>query len=187
MSKFKDEMENLPVCRCRMCHHFQRVNFDDYRNVTNRQGFCILGQLEGSYGLYVSNSRSYDCMGYLFCDEHANITRAENGLSNDMDDFLHSIEDKRTKNCKLIQPVIDAQTEFFKQDDKYDGPAWLMALQELRRFGGEYFIKINKERYQEVYHMVSLRKTDYNKFLAQVSVEIHNRFCDCDCTEAKGD
>ena len=116
----------------------------------------------------------------------AKITIAEDQLSNDMDDFLYSLEDKRTKNSKLAQPIIDAQTAFFKQNEHMrDSMGWIKALQNMKKIGGNFFIKSNEDQYHEVYNMVSLRKTDYNKFLAQVSVEIHNRFCDCDCIGVK--
>jgi len=186
MTTLKDEIDNLPACFCRSCHHFQRVNFNGYGNVTNRQGFCMLGQLEGSYHLYISSSVSKDCMGYIFSDEHAEITKAEVELNNDINDFLNSLEDKRTKNSKLAQPIKDAQIEFFKQNDHmWDSMGWISAMQNMRTIGDDYFRQANEEQYKNVYDMVSLRKTDYNKFLAQVSVEIHNRFCDCDCIGVK--
>lgn len=188
MTNLKEKIDNIPACFCRLCHHFQRVNFNGYNNVTNRQGFCMLGQLEGHYSLYISSSVSKDCMGYIFNEEHAKITIAENGLNNDINDFLNSLEDKRTKNSKLAQPIINAQVAFFKQNEHIrDSMGWILALQNMRKLGIDYFRQSNEERYKNVYNMVSLRKTDYNKFLAQVSVEIHNRFCDCDCIGVKGE
>jgi len=55
MSEIEEKIQALAGNACRGCAHFIRVNFDSLYNVTNRQGFCILGQLEGDWGLYVSS------------------------------------------------------------------------------------------------------------------------------------
>jgi hypothetical protein len=67
-----------------------RVNFDSAYNVTNRQGFCILGQLEGDWGLYVSSSISTKCAGFIFSEDHAKIHEAERKLTDDFHEFLHT-------------------------------------------------------------------------------------------------
>ena len=180
MTEIEEKIEALAPNRCRGCAHFIRVNFDSYYNVTNRQGFCLLGQLEGDWGLYVSTSGSITCTGFVFSEGNARIHEAERKLTDDLHEFLHTLHDKRTTNYKAIQPLIAAHKEFFESVKKEQGGiAWMLADREVRKVGVEYFRTANEERFKEVYHMVSLKRTHYMRFLAGVSVQIHDRFCDC--------
>lgn len=180
MSEIEEKIEALAPNRCRGCAHFMRVNFDGYYNVTNRQGFCLLGQLEGDWGLYVSTSGSHNCAGFVFGEENAKIHEAERQLTNDLHEFLHTLHDKRTTNYKAIKPLIEAHKKFFESVKKERGGiAWMLTDVEIRVAGVEYFETANEERFKEVYHMVSLKKVHYMRFLAGVSVQVHDRFCDC--------
>lgn len=183
-TKIEAKIKALAPNPCRGCAHFIRVNFDGYYNVTNRQGFCILGQLEGDWGLYVSSSISVTCAGFVFSEENARIHAAERQLSDDLHDFVHSLYDKRTANHKAVKPLIDAHKEFFesieKQRKERSDIAWLAADQKVREFANKHFEKVNAERYRDIYHMVSLKRAHYMRFLAQVSVKVHDHFCDCD-------
>lgn len=180
MSEIEAKIEALAPNRCRGCAHFIRVNFETYYNVTNRQGFCLLGQLEGDWGLYVSTSGSHNCAGFIFSEETAKIHAAERELSDDLHDFLHTLHDKRTANYKAIQPLIEAHKEFFESvRDEPGDTAWVLADQEVQKLGAGHFKTAHKERFKEIYHMVSLKKVHYMRFLAGVSVQIHDRFCDC--------
>ena len=157
-----------------------RVNFDSVYNVVNRQGFCILGQLEGDWGLYVSCSISTRCAGFVYSEEHAKIHEAERQLSDDLHEFTHSLYDKRTANYKAVKPLIAANKELYESISKgqSDG-ARMIADLDVRKLGGKYFEELHKDRFWEVYHMVALKKTHYMRFLAGVSVQIHDKFCDC--------
>jgi hypothetical protein len=157
-----------------------RVNFDSAYNVTNRQGFCILGQLEGDWGLYVSCSISTTCAGFVFSAENTKIHEAERQLSKDQFEFIHSLYDKRTANYKAIKPLIAAHKEFAESISKgQSAGARMIADTEVRKLGGKYFEELHKDRFWEVYRMVALKKTHYMRFLAGVSVQIHDKFCDC--------
>ena len=182
----EEKLKEFQYNSCRICNHYIRVNEKSANNVGNRRGFCILGQLEGSYGLYISSSRSRKCMGFVYDEEVYKISKAEADIKDEEKKYLYSLEDRRTKNHKLIKPVYDAHVNYLKAtQNKNDGLAWMMATQELRRVACDHFEAVNKERFYEIQKMVTLFESDYMKFMAQVSVEIHNRFCKCDCVEAK--
>ena len=180
MTDIEKKIQSLAPNPCRGCAHFIRVNFDGYYNVTNRQGFCLLGQLEGDWGLYVSSSISVKCAGFVFSEENAKIHAAERQLTDDMHKFVHSLHDKRTANYKAIKPLIDAHKDFFERTKNDRGDiAWMSADLKIRELGAEHFRKANAERFADVYHLVSLKRVHYMRFLAGVSVQIHDRFCDC--------
>lgn len=170
---------------CRACEHFIRVNFDTYKNVVHRQGFCILGRLEGDYSLYVSCSAS-ECMGFLFSQKHHDIQMAEQKLSDEDKEFGRSVSDKRSKNYKLIEPLIkDTQKYIEDMKVKHVGLAYVMEMREVEITAHKYFYETRSDNYRDVFNMVSLRKSDYCKFLAKISVKIHDEFCKCDKIEFK--
>jgi len=182
----EEKIKELPTNACRVCEHFCRVNFEGYDNIMNRQGFCILGQLEGDFGLYLSSSKSRDCLGYLYSERNAKIYNAEHELDIELDDYIESLSDRRTTNWKEIEPLLRAHTDFFeKYEAKPKGLAFLDAEIIIRRFACKYFREMHIEKYREVYHMVSLKRIDFQKFLAKLSVEIHNQFCECQNIEFK--
>ena len=177
----EETLKEIPVTKhCRNCLHFLRVNFEEVRNVMNRQGFCILGNLKGDYGLYVSFS-CVDCMGYIFSQEHDEIHRAEQALKENERVFCESIRDRRSKNYKLIEPLIKETQEYInKVRTEHVGYASMLAMREVEITAHKFYRENNKDEYMRVYKMVSLRKPDYNKFLAKISVAIHDEFCKCD-------
>ncbi|MCK5344861.1 MAG: hypothetical protein KAR20_15730 [Candidatus Heimdallarchaeota archaeon] len=182
----EEKLKEFQYNSCRICNHYIRVNDKSANNVGNRRGFCILGQLDGDYGLYISSSVSRECMGFIYDEEVYKISKAEADIKEEERKYLHSLEDRRTNNHKLIKPVYDAHVEYLRaSQDKINGTAWVGAIREFRRVACDHFEDINKERFYEIQRMVTLFESDYMKFMAQVSVEIHNRFCKCDCVEAK--
>jgi hypothetical protein len=182
---FDEILKKCDYNRCKVCTHFKRVNAATYDNVTNRRGFCILGGLDGDYSLYISTSSAKDCMGFIFDENHYKITLAERNLSEEMDTFSKSLDDKRTANYKLIEPLLKSTEEFMKTTKH--PIAWMAAINQVRIIGNQYFRENHQEDFAKVYNMVTLKQADYNKFLAKISVEIHNRFCDCDKIEYNGD
>lgn len=166
---------------CRICRHFIRVNDDSYRNVVNRQGFCLLGCLEGDYSLRVSSSVGNKCMGFIFDERNYQITKAERDLDHEWNEYLQSLHDHRSRNYKDLKPVIEAQKDFYeKAAGLKGGMAFMLQDMKTRGIGCDVFRENHKEQFKEVYNMVSLGKRDYLKFIARVSIEIHDRFCNCD-------
>ena len=180
MVEVEEKIQALTGNACRVCTHFMRVNCDSLYNVMNRQGFCILGQLEGDWGLYVSSSISTKCKGFIYSEENARIHDAERKLSDDLREFIHSLYDQRTANSKAIKPLIAANKEFAKTiNERQNDISRMISDLEIRKVGGEYFQRIHKEQYWKVYRMVSLKKSHYLRFLAKISVQIHDEFCEC--------
>ncbi|VVB61698.1 Uncharacterised protein [uncultured archaeon] len=96
-------------------------------------------------------------------------------------DYLETLEDKRCKNYKDIKPLLEAHAEYFeKTQNKFKGVAWMDAHMAIRIVGCEHFWEMNQERFRAVYNMVSLKKSDYSKFVAKLSIEVHDQFCKCD-------
>ncbi len=169
---------------CRACKHFIRVNFESPMNVMHRQGFCILGQLEGDYHLYYSSGGGTTCMGYVFSQYHNDIDIAERQLNENEKEFCHSIRDKRSKNYKLIEPLIAETQEYIKKvKTEHMGLGYMLSMREVEVTAHKYFRDTHSEEYLKVYQMVTLRKADYNKFLAKIAVKIHGEFCTCNKIE----
>lgn len=178
-----EQLKEIKPCNCRACHHFHRVNFEGVKNVSVRQGFCILGMLEGDYSLFVSSSQSKECEGFLFSERNSQISKAEDELKEGLKEFQNSVQDKRTRNYKLLEPLLKKHESFFKACQNSPGMAHHLATIKINVIAAEMYRDLNKDKFLEVYNMVSLRKTEYRKFLAQVAVEIHDRFCDCHSIE----
>lgn len=168
---------------CRACHHFIRVNNETVQNVMHRQGFCILGQLEGNYSLYYSCSAS-ECVGFLLDNAHYDIAMAEQKLSEDEKAFAHLVNDKRSSNFKRIAPLVEETRKYIESvKSKNVGLGTIMAMREAEVTALKYFRENNQERYLDVYKMVNLRKAEYLRFVAKISVQIHDEFCKCDKIE----
>lgn len=181
MKTLEERLNTLPPNNCRVCEHYIRVNFEGYKNVMNRLGFCLLGQLDGEYSLYLSTSVSKTCMAFILSEKNLAITEAEHQLDKEADTYLETLRDKRTKNYKDIEPLVNACQGFLESTEGAPkGLAWMQAEMKTRTIACEHFRKMNKERFKEIYDMVTLTKSDYSKFLAMLSIEIHDRFCKCD-------
>ncbi|MDD3961302.1 MAG: hypothetical protein PHT77_05520 [Bacteroidales bacterium] len=174
-----------PYNNCRSCKHFIRVNFETAQNVMHRQGFCLLGALAGDYGLYYSRSVT-DCMGFVFDETHYKIALAETTLEENKKAFCNSIKDRRSKNYKLIEPLMEATTKYIEEvRSKHAGYASMLAMRDVEVTAHKYYRDNHADEYVEVYKMVTLRKADYTKFLAKIAVQIHDEFCKCDHIEFK--
>lgn len=62
-----------------------------------------------------------------------------------------------------------------------------MAMREVEVTALKYYREENTDKYLECYKMVTLKKADYLKFVAKISVQLHDKFCDCDKLEFKED
>jgi len=72
------------VRSCRNCQNYVRVQDnrnDDLPSSNVRRGFCLLGQGEGRFDLYVSSSMCHDCKGFMFSQSKALITEEEQKIS----------------------------------------------------------------------------------------------------------
>jgi len=125
-------------------------------------------------------------MGFILNENNLAITEAECQLNRDVDKYLETLRDKRTTNYKEIEPLLkDHQVFLEKTENKPQGLAWLHAEMQIRKVGCEHFRELNEKRYRDIYNMTLLRKADYSKFLAKLSIEIHDQFCKCQKLEFK--
>lgn len=60
-------------------------------------------------------------------------------------------------------------------------------MREVEVTAHKYYRDVHSDGYLKVYHMVTLRKADYNKFLAKIATLVHDEFCKCDKIEYTGD
>ena len=172
--------EIRPYNHCRSCGHFIRVNFEGPKNVMHRQGFCMVGRLCGDFSLYYSASET-ECMAYFLLKEHAEIEIAETTLSESEKEFVRSTEDKRSKNYKTIEPLLNETREFIQKTQKeHAGLAMMMALREVETTAHKWYQENHNDEYMRVYKMVSLKKNDYAKYLAKITMLLHDEFCKCD-------
>lgn len=172
-------IEKLPKRRCRDCVNFIRINEPD-KVVYSRRGFCLYGRLEGEWSLYISSSTSGDCQGFIFSIEHNRITNAERALQQMEREFIHKCHDRRTKEYKLIKPLLEATKEYGSTIWDRPGLNEMKAFFKVDIIVKQYLREEHRETYRDVRDMVSLWKDHYMKFMAQLSIEIHDRFCDCD-------
>jgi len=108
------------------------------------------------------------------------IAEAEKQLSTDLNKFIHDLEDGRTSVHKLTEPLRIAQKNYIKAlHGSPDGATGFMAMQILRKEAVDHFFELNMQRYMDVYRMVKLQKSGYHKFLSQLTVALHDKFCDC--------
>lgn len=170
---------------CRNCLHYIRVNYDSINNVVNRQGFCLLGRCEGDFSLYVSCGCS-ECMGYVLSKEHYDITFAEKKIDRESEAFAESCEDKRTANYKVIEPLRAETRKYIEAvAQKQRCLANIMTMREIRTTAMRYFREAHKEDYLAVYRMVDLKKSDYLRYIAKITVSLHDKFCECGRIEVK--
>ena len=125
-------------------------------------------------------------MGFLFDQNHYDIAMAEQELSDGEKDFSRSCDDKRSTNYKKVAPLVEETRKYIASVKKESvGLGTIMAMREVEVTALKYYREINQKRYFEVYDMVTLKKSDYLKFVARISVQLHDKFCDCDKLEFK--
>lgn len=125
-------------------------------------------------------------MGFLFSEEHQKITDAETNLTKMMSEFEHRCDDKRTSEYKRIEPMLD-ETRKYIQSVEHKGLSMIAAMRETKITANKYYRKEHEKEILEIFRMVKIKKTDYLKFLAKVSLQIHNEYCDCDRLDYIGD
>ena len=125
-------------------------------------------------------------MGYVLSKEHYDITFAEKKIDRECEAFAESCEDKRTANYKLIEPL-RAETRKYIETvaQKHKGLANIMTMREIRTTAMRYFQEAHKEDYLAIYRMVNLKKSDYLRYIAKITVSLHDEFCDCGKIEFK--
>jgi hypothetical protein len=128
---------------CRNCKLFIRIK--EIGKIRPR-GFCVVGQCDGSFGLYISSSVATDCMGYNNGNNH--ILKLEDELGSISRLIIHKYEDKVFEGEYEVEDVFRAREigydEFLK---KYED--------DIKKLEG--YCKCTQERYNEVMKNLSFK------------------------------
>ena len=144
--------EHLPpkgIPTCRYCKWFVRVK--ESGKLLNIRGFCVFGQGEGCYDLYISSSTALSCPHFVFDEENYEIEKR-----------LEKIKRMIWRESDRIEKEL---TEEFKESKKKPFKDMLeimlisnqLAYERVRREKLDDIIKIRS--------MVKLNEKDYRKLL----------------------
>ena len=168
-----------PARSCRTCTHFFRCNSErGLRNIQNTRGFCILGQLEGSFCLYVSVSVSFECMAYAEDEYNAETHRLERVLNDKISDFHYKMGDRRSNVYKLLKsmhPETEALKKFFGAKKK-QAILSLMTDQKLGEVLMDWFFEINIELYKELGNRKVVSHRQYYELIGRLTKAFHEEF-----------
>lgn len=168
-----------PARSCRTCTHFHRCDSErGLRNIQNTRGFCILGQLEGSFCLYVSTSVSFECMAYAEDDYNAETHRLERVLNDKINDFHWKMGDRRSKEYKLfksMQPDGEKAEKFFGADRNH-AVISLMTDRGLAKVLMDWFFEKNVELYDELGKRKLTSHKQYYELIGRLTKAFHEEF-----------
>lgn len=170
---------------CKNCKNYIRFNKDHNSfRVLGRRGFCLYGQLEGDFTPYIGGGKP-DCggKGHVFSSENNVLWEHEKALRQKLADMLHAIMDRRTKEYKEIKPILDGIEEYKRVKRAKTGERYMIAWRIEEKVATDYFHQENWDEYQFLHNAVKLTQHDYYKFISQLIVEMHDRFCDCNKLE----
>lgn len=164
---------------CRTCTHFYRCSSErGLRNIQNTRGFCILGQLDGCFELYVSHSKARECMAYVEGDYTAETYRLERALNDKISDFHWKMGDRRSKEYKLLksmQPEGEAVKKFFGAN-RNQGLLSLMTDRGLGKVLMDWFFERNIELYKALGERRLTKHRQYYKLVARMTKAFHEEF-----------
>ena len=155
---------------CRSCHHFNRVMNANrgLRGSSRRQGFCVLGQLEGSFELYISSSVAHQCQSFIVDEYNTETTRLENVLGEQLSKVKMKIRDHRSRLYRQFKKfTLETQKEF-DLDDKHSVWGWI----EEERLVGEWFYFTHKKDYKVLHDRLAIPRTDYYAVLATIRTNL---------------
>ena len=175
-----EELEKKNATRsCRTCKHFHRCDSEGgLRNIQNTRGFCILGQLDGSFSLYVSDSCARKCMAYVEEDYNAGTYQLERVLNNKISDFHWKMGDRRSNVYKLLksmQPESEALKKFFGADAR-QSIILLMTDKGLSEVLMGWFFEKNIELYKELGNRRVFSHQQYYELVGRITKAFHEEF-----------
>jgi len=165
-----DTYEKQKKRSCRMCRHFSRVKEDgDFRKI-RRRGFCVLGQLEGNFGLYISSSSAEDCPAFMLDDYNYETTMMEFELAEKWNEFMHRIRDGRTREARELKKVIETMADYLKIENAVSkGIAGIRAHRKAMALAYEYFVEKHEEEFRKLWERRAMNIKDYYNILAAIS------------------
>lgn len=160
---------------CRNCQNFVRVQ--DSRNSdlpsTNvRRGFCLLGNCEGDYSLYVSSSTASECKGFMFSQAKALITEEENKISQ----LYHTFEKKEGKQ---IEKIFNATHKEMSKNN------WFFCWMDTRAETNKQFKVKNLDMLIEFEKKFDLSYKNYLQFVDLVA-NFGKQYVACVCEKSTG-
>ena len=164
---------------CRNCTHFFRCDSErGLKNIQNTRGFCILGQLDGSFCLYVSQSGVQECMAYVEDDYNAETHQLELALNDKISNFHYKMGDRRSKEYKLfksMQPEGEAVEKFFG-GDRNQGVISLITDRGLAKVFMDWFFERNIELYKELGNRKLFSHKQYYELVGRMTKAFHEEF-----------
>ena len=139
------------VRSCRNCANFIRVQGgkDGKPSTNSLRGFCILGQGESDFGLYVSSTICGDCTGFMFDQTHALLTEEEQKISKQFYDFCRKEGPKIRREINKANRAIEKKTtmrwffNWMEENDKLDERFRQEHLDELIAFRNKFELSWN--------------------------------------------
>jgi hypothetical protein len=117
------------VRSCRNCENYVRIEsgHDGKPSVNALRGFCVLGQGESDFGLYISSSKSGDCEGFMFSQSHVLLTEEEQRIAKDFWNFTKQNRKKVRREIDKADHAIRKKTKMMWFSD------WMEEDAELNR------------------------------------------------------
>jgi len=155
---------------CRICKHFIRVKEEGDFKTIRRRGFCVLGQLEGDFSLLLDASRSGSCPAFILDTYNCETTLKERELSKKWSDFRWKVQDKRTKEHKVVAKLAKELLDCFKLEEALmKGIDGLIAHGKVMKIAYEYFIKANKKDLDWLRQRKAIDGTRYIRLMGAIS------------------
>jgi len=123
-----------------------------------------MGQMEGSFELYVSNSFAHECSAFLLDAYNKETTELENNLAEGLRKVREKIRDKRSRLYKQFKEFSLSTQKEFDIDHKHSVWSWI----EEERLIGEWFYFSHKEQYGVLFKRLAVNQTDYMRVLATI-------------------
>jgi hypothetical protein len=166
--------EKMEKRSCRMCENFIRVREDgDFKKIW-RRGFCIYGQLQGDFSLYVSSRFAAKCEAFLLSDYNYETTQKEHELNRKWAKFSERVYDRRTREYKAVKQFITKIQESLL--DYLDltkamkfGWVGLKKYQEAMQLAYEYFVQANKEEFEWLWKRRAIPIKEYYRIIGVVT------------------
>lgn len=153
---------------CRNCYNFMRVGKTEHSTIRKR-GFCILGQGEGSFTLYLSCSGSGTCPSFTFDVEAIDLTNREDAFSNKSRKYGDAYAAKRIA-------VMKNNANKTKSKHKVGFFDYFMIEMELRAEGIKEYHVNHWDEYTQLLGEVDLFYKEYLNLLDSFTKALVERF-----------
>jgi len=155
---------------CRACGHYVRV-WESWDKMPNNRGFCVLGNLDGDWGLYVSSNEGLTCKGYIGDPYNLETLRLETELNKEWIDIKHNLLDGRKKLTRKLSKAIPDLSDIFKNAKKQRNVMGYMGdFQMGIGLVWKWFNAEHEPKFQVIRKRTRTRKTSYYQVLGDISL-----------------